>query len=375
MWATGNGGLMDDDCNCDGYTSSIYTISIGAVSAYGLSTYYDEKCASTMAVTFTGDTHRGSKADNPLVTTDLHKKCTETFRGTSSAAPLAAGVFALVLEANPGLSWRDMQHILVRTARNTSSCDPGWKKNGAGLYFNHKFGFGRIDAHAMVKAAEKWRNVPEQHTCVVLGSRNTRKNQIPTGKRLTLNFYSSGCRGKRNNIRKLEHVQLLVSLKHRRRGDLSITLTSPYGTTSKLLSTRRYDDHSDGLSKWMFMSVHFWGEDPRGKWKVTFSDNPYSKYERKSLKKDVEDIEHTLIDNRRKAHRDEILGDYDYHDEIHHGRRGGDYMRDGISKEDDVRRMEELLQDEIQYDIYDRRSPIAGYIQEIELVFRGTGKH
>lgn len=375
VWATGNGGLVDDDCNCDGYTSSIYTISIGAVSAYGLSTYYDEKCASTMAVMFTGDTHRGSKADNPLVTTDLKHKCTESFRGTSSAAPLAAGVFALVLEANPNLSWRDMQHILVKTTTKTSSCDPGWKKNGAGLHFNHKFGFGRVDANAMVEAAEKWKRVPEQHTCVVLGSHSKKAaGQIPTGKSLTLDLYSSGCHGKENRITKLEHVQLIVSLKHRRRGDLSIELTSPYGTKSQLLSTRRYDDSSSGLEEWTFMSVHFWGENPLGKWQITFKDNPDTKYERKSLKKDMEDIERTMIDNRRKAHRDEIFGDYDYHDEIHHGRRGGDYMRDEVSKEDDVRRMEELLQDEIQYDIYDRRSPIAGYIQEYELVLRGTGQ-
>ena len=33
------------------------------------------------------------------VTTDLHHKCTEEFKGTSSAAPLAAGMFALVLQA------------------------------------------------------------------------------------------------------------------------------------------------------------------------------------------------------------------------------------------------------------------------------------
>ena len=374
VWATGNGGLVDDDCNCDGYTSSIYTISIGAVSAYGLSTYYDEKCASTMAVMFTGDTHRGSQADNPLVTTDLHHKCTESFRGTSSAAPLAAGVFALVLEANPNLTWRDMQHILVKTARNTSECDPGWRRNGAGNLFNHKFGFGRIDANAMVTAAQKWKRVPEQHTCIVRGSQSKRAEQIPTGKKLLLKTYSSGCHGKRNRITRLEHVQMLVTLKHRRRGDLSITIKSPQGTVSPLLSTRRYDDSSDGLKDWLFMSVHFWGENPQGEWQITVADNPNSKYEKKSRKKDMEDIERTLIDNRRKAHRDEIFGEYDYHDEIHHGRRGGDYMRDEISKEDDVKRMEELLRDEIQYDIYDSRSPIVGYIKEWALVFRGTGE-
>ena len=58
MWATGNGGMTDDDCNCDGYTTSIYTISIGAISDHGLSTYYTENCASTLAVTFSGGSHR-----------------------------------------------------------------------------------------------------------------------------------------------------------------------------------------------------------------------------------------------------------------------------------------------------------------------------
>jgi hypothetical protein len=29
VWASGNGGMNDDNCNCDGYTSSMYTISIG----------------------------------------------------------------------------------------------------------------------------------------------------------------------------------------------------------------------------------------------------------------------------------------------------------------------------------------------------------
>ena len=58
VWATGNGGLTDDDCNCDGYTTSIYTISIGAISDHGLSTYYTETCASTLAVTFSGGSHR-----------------------------------------------------------------------------------------------------------------------------------------------------------------------------------------------------------------------------------------------------------------------------------------------------------------------------
>ena len=28
VWASGNGGSKGDNCNCDGYTASIYTVSI-----------------------------------------------------------------------------------------------------------------------------------------------------------------------------------------------------------------------------------------------------------------------------------------------------------------------------------------------------------
>ena len=37
--------------------------------------------------------------------------------GTSASAPMAAGVIALVLEANPELRWRDVQHITIRNAQ------------------------------------------------------------------------------------------------------------------------------------------------------------------------------------------------------------------------------------------------------------------
>jgi len=52
------------------------------------------------------------------VTTDVtHRKdsngCTHEHSGTSAAAPLAAGVIALVLSANPCLTWRDVQHLIV----------------------------------------------------------------------------------------------------------------------------------------------------------------------------------------------------------------------------------------------------------------------
>ena len=51
MWASGDGGA-DDDCNCDGYAASMWTISINSATNDGQTAGYDESCSSTLASTF-----------------------------------------------------------------------------------------------------------------------------------------------------------------------------------------------------------------------------------------------------------------------------------------------------------------------------------
>lgn len=52
VFASGNGANYDDNCNFDGYTNSIYSITIGAVDRRGLHPYYSEKCSAQMVVTY-----------------------------------------------------------------------------------------------------------------------------------------------------------------------------------------------------------------------------------------------------------------------------------------------------------------------------------
>ena len=91
MWATGNGGDYNDYCNCDGYITSIYTISIGAVNDQGKSPWYAEPCPSTLAVTFSSGRKGEKNVNKKIATTDLQGSCTKSHTGTSAAAPLAAG--------------------------------------------------------------------------------------------------------------------------------------------------------------------------------------------------------------------------------------------------------------------------------------------
>ena len=97
-----------------------------------------------------------------MITTDLHGRCTSSHTGTSASSPMAAGIIALVLEAKPSLSWRDVQHIIVRTAKRANLKGDDWGTNGAGYNVSHAFGFGLMDAGEMVKLARRWETVGQQ---------------------------------------------------------------------------------------------------------------------------------------------------------------------------------------------------------------------
>lgn len=52
VFASGNGAAQDDQCNFDGYTNSIYSVTVSAVDYQGLHPYYSEPCAANMVVTY-----------------------------------------------------------------------------------------------------------------------------------------------------------------------------------------------------------------------------------------------------------------------------------------------------------------------------------
>lgn len=265
VWASGDGG-EDDDCNCDGYAASMWTVSINSAINDGQNAHYDESCSSTLASTFSN----GAKDPNTgVATTDLYGKCTTTHSGTSAAAPEAAGVFALALEAKPSLTWRDIQHLTVLTSKRNSLYDAKnryhWTMNGVGLEFNHLFGFGVLDAGGMVTLSKQWQSVPPRYHCDA-GS-VMKLHKIPTAGSLFLKIDTRACHGSDTEVNYLEHVQAVITANSTRRGDLEMFLTSPMGTRSMILSKRPNDDDSrDGFTKWPFMTTHTWGEYPQGTW-------------------------------------------------------------------------------------------------------------
>ena len=147
---------------------------------------------------------------------------------------------ALALEANPKLTWRDVQHLVVRTAHPEGNLKANdWASNGVGRKFSHAFGFGLMDAGAMTRLAKNWTQVPDQAIC------NTKKGHLPTPVNIpaqteeTIPLDAAAC----NAIKFLEHIHLHIDLKTTsKRGSLSVMLRSPSKTVSILLAPRPFDD-------------------------------------------------------------------------------------------------------------------------------------
>ena len=75
---------------------------------------------------------------------------------------MAAAIIALTLEANPSLTWRDVQHLIVHTSKPRNLKATDWRTNGLGRKVSHSYGYGLMDAMAMVKLARNWTLVPTQ---------------------------------------------------------------------------------------------------------------------------------------------------------------------------------------------------------------------
>lgn len=157
---TGRGGLgmviffaagnSSDDTDRDNYVSYAGVVGVAA------STNFDTRAGYSRfgrAVSIAAPSSGGSLG---ITTTDLtgpggysSGNFTANFGGTSSACPLAAGTAALVLSANPELSWTEVKQILEDTADKIDPAGGAYDGSGFSIFYGH----GRVNAEAAVQAA------------------------------------------------------------------------------------------------------------------------------------------------------------------------------------------------------------------------------
>ena len=234
-----------------------------------------------------------------------------SFNGTSAAAPNTAGAIALLLAKHPGLTWRDIKHVLARTARRIDPDRPEvryglggaayllqepwkdedpaerarnwyrfgpspytlqlpWVTNAAGYGFHNWYGFGALSVDdAMEYAASYTPGSLGEFTETSTFDSNVAAD-IPDfdSGGLTQTLVVTGLSTDAN----IEAVTLEVDVTHPFTNDLGIHLMSPSGTESILNPV--FNDVLAGNADldWHLLSNAFYGESPNGEWTLKIVD-------------------------------------------------------------------------------------------------------
>lgn len=263
VFASGNGGTRGDTCNFDGYTNSIYSLTVSAIDHKGLHPGYSESCTAVMVSTYS------SGSGEHIHTTDINDSCTSEHGGTSAAAPLAAGIYALILEANPELTWRDIQYLTVLSASEIDPYNESWQDSAIpNRKYSPTYGWGKIDAEKMVNMAkDNWKLLKPQSWYYTPYQVVGKKLSSETGE-LEDTFVISSEILKKANLETIEQLTVTVNIESDKRGDVEIDLVSPNGIVSKLANSRPRDNANTGFRNWTFSTVAHWGESAEGKWTI-----------------------------------------------------------------------------------------------------------
>lgn len=331
--AAGNDGL---DVEGEGSQTDRHFIIVGAYREVdGSASYYSNRGGGLLISAPSSD--YSIIGGTGVVTTDLVGRdgynlaadpggvhdYTDSFGGTSAAAPVVSGVVSLMLDANADLGWRDVREILASSAttpvpfetgqtfvdyfgpvilnegRFAFNGDTNW--NGGGKHFSPDYGYGAVNAFNAVRMAEVWNLFGEAKTSANEVAYSTPVYDIdlkvPSPRRdiWTEENYQSDFDGKPVSFTfevggdvRIEHLDFVMTYDFgykpseafpiREQGNLDgwkIRLTSPDGT-QVFVDTGVYLERSTSFEgteqTWTFGFAGFIGEGSAGTWTVEVED-------------------------------------------------------------------------------------------------------
>ena len=192
------------------------------------------------------------------------------FNGTSAASAVASGVAGLICQARTTLGWRDVQDIIVRTAKLQGDSPLNFQfktiaESGVPVTYHtsHNVGAGMINAGAAVARAK---------TVKLLGA------AYDTDYSLTIDQAIPDAPGPAvlktfrvpNAPRvRCEKIQATITTDHPNPSQLIVRLFSPTGTVSRL---QLANPTFNAPGEWTYVTIQHWGECSGGEWTLAVQD-------------------------------------------------------------------------------------------------------
>lgn len=231
----------------------------------------------------------------PTLTYSAGGPDTDDLIDSNSAQAVLGGIVALMLEANPSLTIRDIQTILVENSfpadgmdynpSDTYGVTSDWQVNAATPSKPHsdRFGFGLLDGGAAVAAAADWRDLGTEYI-LDTGVIPLEEGEVPDAEFEEIDETTAvlipgdpigvGNICVRQNFI-IEQIDVILNLTGEDHSDLVVTLTSPSGTTSLLQMPNELSLGSTTGQPFFdqrMVTFKHWGEESGGNWRIGFQD-------------------------------------------------------------------------------------------------------
>ena len=239
----------------------------------------------TISTTFIEGESSNSGDTKTTWSEDTKQNYTFIMSGTSAATPTVTASIALVLEACPDVSWRDVKYLVAKNARIVDADNASWVKNSAGLSHSIDYGYGLINPRDMIKEclSNSYAHLPSEKKQTLSKTFNI---EIPDNGENATSFELEILENSIN----VEWVEVIIDSNSTYASDYEISLISPNKTKTTLMTAGNLvsgaEEHQEdwmvgnfehATAGWMqggfrFSSAAMIDETSKGIWRVQIRD-------------------------------------------------------------------------------------------------------
>lgn len=272
-WAAGNGGESVDN---DGYASYEKVVAVGASNDHNTRSVYSDHGDALWCAFPSSDFSPETRTPGIWTTDrsgqegynsgddglgDSSGNYTNSFGGTSSACPGAAGVAALIIARNPYLRWDEVRDIMKRSCDKIDNSNGNYDADGHSAHY----GYGRLNAK---KAATLARPPRPRYVAIHTAVQDVSIQDMRTSK-LSVAV---------GDEKPLKSIKVIVDIEHTYIGDLVVQLKPPSSMgASPVLLHDKFGGGTDNIKR-TFDGVNtpelstLLGKNPQGSWTLEVED-------------------------------------------------------------------------------------------------------